>query len=1167
MLVTKSRYSFNSVAPDRVATLKPAEIAKIASRRGWPFVLLADERTLAGSLRFLATAKDAGIPASAGMQVSGLAWAGSLVTIILMPLDQSGLERLVRSADGLARAASVADLARALPCSPDGPMDIAAIVLPSRDSADTAAEDCATLRAALLRARLGPAVGVAEAGRTREPLPHAPWAAAQHVAAAGGFAMARLSMAYAAEDPDPAVRDGLEKLAEESGDEAPRKATSARPRMPSSYAIPERDASLAEDGLGQVSASLHGRVQPMSLARAPTLPARLGLRDGEDPAATVRALSRQGLEDKARLGLVRNRAEASARLETELALITGMGFSNYFLIVREAIAFARRSGIPVGPGRGSAAGSMAAWCLGITNIDPIKHRLLFERFINPERISLPDIDTDLCEQRRHEVIAYLAEKYGDDRVAHISTYSSRQPRGAVRTAASILNMRAIGNRVIGAIEERLGKVKGLPEAEVETRVTAAIESIATSDADAEVRRLAGLASTFLGIASTHGTHAGGIVLSDGPLSSLAPINPDRTPQGRLSIQFDMNDTERCGLVKFDFLGLSTLTVMQRCLDDLRSKGIEVDLETIGYDDADVFKLMRSGRNRTVFQLEGGGISQKARDVGIDDFEDVVALLALYRPGPMAHIETYASRKRGDSETTYLHPSLEAALSGTYGIAIYQEQILRMAQDFAGYSLAQADLLRKAIGKKNAKLLNDERASFIARAVDNGQTEEMAEEVFGFIRPFAEYGFNRSHAVAYATIAYQTAWLKTHHPAAWLASCAEGKTSPEERAKIIADAARGGTRLRLPDIRDSGAAFRSEALPEGGMGILAPLSIVHGARSQHVSAILRARESAGGFRSMTHLLSLLDPTCDATIEALVRAGACDCLSPHPPTIARPHFLALLSRPAERAEKPSGMASLLDLAPRQADVGKDPEPRLWPNHADGMRAWSPDEALAIQEDLLKGLIAHERGQIRTTDWLREIESLVDIAQAEKIAIRMPTRTLGILVELGDREQPGAQGQRVIQATVEDQAGRYCYDVAPGTAIDPALGKARGRVVRLTLSPSPQGAFIRDKPTVTEISACEDPLDAAVPPYPLIHLDREIDDEVRAELRQAHLEATRRASAQRRAAKGSPAQAPIKATHALLVPPSRALEAFQLTEGARTIGVSSTFGHLDLVAHVSD
>jgi DNA polymerase-3 subunit alpha len=535
--------------------------------------------------------------------------------------------------------------------------------------------------------------------------------------------------------------------------------------MPKSYGIPLWREDYDTSQTGAVSAKIRSRIRPTALARKPTLPGHLGLSENENPDRTLRDHAERGLRTLVAKGKIADEAAAADRLRKELGVIVAMGFSNYFLIVERAIGFARSAGIPVGPGRGSAAGSMAAYCLGITKIDPLKHELMFERFINPDRISLPDIDTDFCEDRRHEVFAFLANEYGDDRVAHISTYSTRKPRGAVRTAARILNMRGLGNRLVAALEERMGSVKGLSEDLAATKTTEAIDDIAKNDPDEEIRRLAQLAAVFLGVPDAQGIHPGGIVLSDEPLRATAPLQPHRTETGRRAVQYDMHATEACGLVKFDFLGLSTLTAIQDCLDLLRNLGIGIDIDEIPQDDENVFKMIRTGKTRTVFQLESGGISQSAKEIGVDSFEDIVALVALYRPGPMGHIQTYASRKRGDSEATFLHPSLESALGKTYGIVVYQEQAMAIAQDFAGYTLAEADILRKAIGKKNAKALYGERANFVSRATNAGHPAELAEEIFDFIVPFAQYGFNRSHAVAYATITYRTAWLKHHHPAA------------------------------------------------------------------------------------------------------------------------------------------------------------------------------------------------------------------------------------------------------------------------------------------------------------------------------------------------------------------------------------------------------------------
>ena len=1164
MLVVKTRHSFRSMGPDRVATAKAEALPQLAKARGWNFALLADERTMAGALDFLAEAANTGIAAAAGIQVTGLAWRGYDIGVVLMPLGQTGLRRLIAHADALQSAERLDDVLAALRPTGDttGPIDITAFLMPGREIVATRTDELAELRTAILDARIGPVIAQVEAGGDGAELHHAPWGPAADMHERGAMALARLTMGYAAEDMGVTFQDALTALAEDNGDKIAGKGSRHRPRMPARIGIPVMDPIREDEPTAAVAASIVARVTTSTLKATPELPARLGLADGEDAATTLRSLARAGMEDRIVKGQAVTPSVARAQLEHELDVITDLGFSNYFLVMQEAISFARSAGIPVGPGRGSVAGSMAAYALGLTNIDPIRHKLLFERFINPERVSLPDIDTDFCEDRRHEVIAHMAERYGEERVAHIATYASNKPRGAVKTAGRILNLSAAAVRLIGMVELRLGKVRMLEEEELNERTTKVIAEIAAEEADGDIRHLATLATAFLGIAANQSVHAGGIVLCDDPIRTKVPLHSARTENGRLLVQTDMKATEKSGLVKFDFLGLTTLTIIAHCLEMLQAHEIDIDLDALPMDDAGVFEMLRRGKTRTVFQLESPGISQAARDIGVDSFEDIVALVALYRPGPMEHIAKYASRKRGLTPVNYTDPAMEEALADTYGIIIYQEQIMAIARAFANYTLAEADILRKAIGKKNMKLLQSQREAFIDKSVEAGHDRELAEEVFEFILPFAEYGFNRSHAAAYGTLTYQTAWLKHHYPAEWYAACATRKTKPEDRVKVIADAARMGVPLVLPDVNLSGRDFitiRDDASPAR---MILPMRVVDGTRGDAIDAILAARTQHGPFRSFVHLLSVTDSSADPSLEALIRVGACDSLSDLPATIARPHFEYLLDQPQHRMQKVRDTRQV-DLLSSQAGPQdlRDPAPRLWPHDQQGIRALAPDEAIAVQERLLKGMIDHQGGQMKATGWLRAIEGLLDLASAEKVAGKSPTRTLAVLVSLTDREHPGSDGRRVLQATVEDDTGRRTYDIAPGTDVHPDLPSSKGRVVRLLLSPSPGEAYIADRPIVSAIGVCENPLSQDPPTYPIIHVDEEITDALRDELRMAMLGASRE-HRKTKTKTGTPA---TSATHALLVPPSRTIEPLEMTTAVRFLGPAQVFGGLGNVIQV--
>jgi DNA polymerase-3 subunit alpha len=1159
MLTLKSRHTFRSTGPDRLATSKADQLPKLAKRQGWDFALLADERTMAGCLEFLEAARKIGLKAAAGIQLSGLNWPGGSLTMILIPMNQDGLTRLISAADHLAKAETIDKILEALKSNNNGKINVTCYILADRECKNAHEQDIKQLRAQFLDAFIGPVSGLCEAGSGLAELWHAPWESAAKLHREGHMPLGKLRMGYAAEDLTDAMQEGLIALANDNADKNAARAAKVRPRMPERIGIPKFERDTHQTDNDAVSTTIQSKIEPTTLSATPTLPAKLGLKPNEDADQTLREKAYTGLARRLTANQLSNPEASAHRLEYELEIIISQGFSNYFLIVHEAVAFAQSQNIPVGPGRGSVAGSMVAYALRLTNIDPLRHGLIFERFINPERVSLPDIDTDFDEDRRHEVIAHMAEIYGDEHVAHISTYGTNKPRGAVRTAGRILNLSAAATKLMSQVEDKIGNIKELSEAQLNERVTQIVESLAEESNDPDIGRLASLTTIFLGVAANQGIHAGGIVLSDNPIRTIVPLNPERTDHGRLAVQYDMRSTEYSGLVKFDFLGLTTLTIIKDCLTQLKDSGIDIDIDNIPTEDPKVFEMIRKGKTHTVFQIERRGISQAAREIGVDKFDDIVALVALYRPGPMANIPEYASRKRGSTPVSYLHPTLESALSDTYGIIIYQEQIMRIVQDFAGYTMGEADILRKAVGKKDAALLKSQKDTFMTKAMDAGRPEDLAEQIWDFFLPFARYGFNKSHAAAYATVSYQTAWLKCHYPAEWYAACASRKDDTESRARLVAEAEKAGIKIVLPEINLSEQNFKARRSADNAPTLILPLRAVDGTRKDALATIFEARQKHGPFKNFTHFLSLTDASCDSTIANLIGAGAFDSLSSHSPTISRPHFDKLLAQPAYRASKASN-SSQTDLlfAMTPPTTTSDPEPKLWPQHPSGIKALAPEEALAVQEHLLKGMIAHQGGQIKATTWLRIIEDLPDLAAAERVAVKTDTPTLAILVHLGEREQPGSAKIRTIQATIEDETGRHTFDLARSTNVDPALAKAKGRVVRLTLSPAPHQAFINDRPLISSISLCENPLTQVPPPYPIIHLDRELDEELRAAFTQAILNASRAF----RANKKCSGKQITTATHALLVPPSRLIEPLELTTAIRHLGPTEVFSQIEAI-----
>ncbi|HEX6231162.1 MAG TPA: DNA polymerase III subunit alpha, partial [Actinomycetota bacterium] len=459
------------------------------------------------------------------------------------------------------------------------------------------------------------------------------------------------------------------------------------------------------------------------------------------------------------------------RIDHELGVISSMGFSGYFLIVWDLIRFARENGIRVGPGRGSAAGSVVSYALRITDLDPLRYGLIFERFLNPGRLQMPDIDMDFDERRRDEVIRYVAATYGSDHVAQIITFQTIKGKQGIRDAARVLGFPAsVGDRLCKMYPPAvLGREHPIDEA-----LRLSPELGAAYEAEPEAREIVDTARALEGLRREDSVHAAGVVIGDAPLVNYLPLKlskDSRDDSRRIVTQFDMHGVEKLGLLKMDFLGLRNLSVIEDTLSHLRRKGIELDIDRVPLDDPAVYEMLCRGDTTGVFQLEGGGMRSLIKQLAPDRFEDLMALVALYRPGPLnagMHVE-YAERKHGRKPVSYPHPDLEEILAETYGIMVYQEQVMQIAVRMAGYSMAEADMLRQAMGKKIREKLMVHREKFIHGCVDNGYPERLARDIFDLMEPFADYGFNASHACAYGYVAYQTAYLKAHHPVEYMSA--------------------------------------------------------------------------------------------------------------------------------------------------------------------------------------------------------------------------------------------------------------------------------------------------------------------------------------------------------------------------------------------------------------
>ncbi|MBF0520138.1 MAG: DNA polymerase III subunit alpha [Nitrospirae bacterium] len=591
---------------------------------------------------------------------------------------------------------------------------------------------------------------------------------------------------------------------------------------------------------------------------------RYNLKDNQSPEDYMEKLARAGLAVKVSPTPDKPYVD---RFETELKVIKKMGFASYFLIVWDFINYARTKGIPVGPGRGSAAGSLVAYCLDITDIDPLKYNLLFERFLNPERISMPDIDVDFCKDRRGEVIAYTAERYGKDHVAQIITFGTMAAKAAVRDVGRALAMPyAEVDRIAKLIPLTLNiTIKEAMQAEPELKNA--------YEKSEEIKKLIDIAMRLEGLCRHASTHAAGVVISPTPLTDYTPLYKP-TNEDNIITQFDMGSIEKMGLLKFDFLGLKTLTVIKQTQEYLKEKSIELDLKGISFDDEQTYLLLGQGTSTGVFQLESAGMKDILIRMAPNRFEDLIALVALYRPGPLGSgmIDDFIKRKKGLIPVQYDLPQLKDILDETYGVILYQEQVMRIANKLASFTMGQADILRKAMGKKISYEMDKQKDDFVSGAIKNGIKETMAVKIFDLMAQFAKYGFNKSHSAAYAYISYLTAYLKAHYSVEFMAANLSTEDSSEKVVKFIKECREMAIEILPPDINVSNRKFKII-----GSAISFGLEAVKGVGSAAIESILEIREK-GIFTSLEDFVRRVDSrrVNKKVIESLIKAGAFDSM---------------------------------------------------------------------------------------------------------------------------------------------------------------------------------------------------------------------------------------------------------------------------------------------------
>ncbi|KAA3616069.1 MAG: DNA polymerase III subunit alpha [Calditrichaeota bacterium] len=620
------------------------------------------------------------------------------------------------------------------------------------------------------------------------------------------------------------------------------------------------------------------------------------------------------------------------RLDFELNVIKKTGYAGYFLITWDFIRAAREMGIPVGPGRGSAAGSLVAYCLRITNIDPMKYDLLFERFLNPERVSMPDIDIDFCYERREEVIDYVREKYGRNNVAQIITFGTMAARAVVRDVGRVLSIRyADVDRIAKLIPSTLG-IK-LPDAIAQVQELQDLQ-----DTDPVIKQLMEYSQVLEGLARHSSTHAAGVVITPKALTNYAPLYK---PPGSddITTQFDMKCLEATGVLKMDFLGLRTLTVIQHTLDALKKENIDIDIDNIPLDDPETYKVFGDGQTTAIFQFESNGMREYLRKLKPQTIPDIVAMNALYRPGPMDFIDDFIDRKNGRKKIEYQHEKLEPILKETYGIIVYQEQVMKIASELAGFSLAKADLLRRAMGKKKADLMAKMGKEFIAGAQERGINKKIAQNIFNTMEQFANYGFNKSHAVCYSYVAYQTAYLKSHYPAEFMAATMTSEMGNSDRIVFFINECKNmGIDVLPPDVNVSIARF-SVVKGKIRFGMGAIKNVGKGA----IESIVAAREEGGPFKNIFDFTQRIDLRASnkKVLESLVKSGAMDSIEGNRNQLLDAIEKAVAYANSLAKEKEKNQANLFDNGDMQNDIAPSLE---------NLEDWEPAEKLALEKELL-------------------------------------------------------------------------------------------------------------------------------------------------------------------------------------------------------------------------
>lgn len=1023
--------------------IDPKTIAKAAKERGFPAVAVADRNGLYGAMAFADACKTAGVQPIVGALLS-VARPGPTLSngapiidwLALYAQDEAGYTNLCElvSAAHLDRPAeqephvtmtALIGKTDGLICLTAGGEGALARLL--ADGQQGAALEYVERLEALFPSRL-----YVELSRRGDKIEQDAEASLIDMAYARNIPLVATNPANFVEPDFYAAHDAMLCIAQSSYVETQDRRVS----NPEAWLKP---AGVMEELFFDVPEALHNtlviaqRCAVMAPYRKPILPSLAGDRDAE--AAQLAADAQHGLEE--RLSQYddlteEDRRAYEERLDFEVNVITQMGFPGYFLIVADFIKWAKAQDIPVGPGRGSGAGSLVAWVLTITDLDPLKLGLLFERFLNPERVSMPDFDIDFCETRRGEVIRYVQEKYGRDTVAQIITFGKLKARAVLKDTGRVLQMS------YGQVDRLAKLVPNHPTDPwtLDRALNGVAELAAEYKQDDSVRHLFDLAAQLEGLPRHSSTHAAGVVIGDRPLDQLVPLYRD--PRSDMPVtQFDMKYVETAGLVKFDFLGLKTLSVLKEARRLMALRGIDVDLDTLSWDDEAVYALLQRGDTVGVFQLESEGMRRTLSAVKPTSFGDIVALVALYRPGPMDNIPLFGARKNGREPIAYPHPLLEGILAETYGIFVYQEQVMQAAQILAGYSLGGADLLRRAMGKKIQAEMDAQREAFVKGSAEhNGISAKDANELFDLIDKFAGYGFNKSHAAAYALLSYQTAWLKAHYPHEFFAASMSFDSHQTDKLSIfIDDMRRLGIAIAPPSVNDSEAYF-SVGDQEDGLVVHYALGALKGVGEKAMEALTAERQAKGNFTSLDDFANRIDPKMlnRRQLEALAASGGFDSIDANRPRVYGGAETLLASANAAARERSSGQGGLfggdMDMAPALQLPAAEP--------------WTLAERMTKEKEAFGFYFSsHPVEQYQAILAARKARTYGEICESVEMApgSRVPM-TMAAMVESA-RPRVSQRGNAFLNLTLSDRSGQFqssCFDEAANKTLE-ELGKSGG------------------------------------------------------------------------------------------------------------------------------